>query len=47
VRALDVFRNCYVVRYRLGGVPREGWHDVRVRVTRGRVDVRTRKGWQG
>jgi hypothetical protein len=47
LRALDVFRNSYVVRYRLGGVPRAGWHDVRVTVPRGRVDIRTRKGWQG
>jgi hypothetical protein len=48
LRALDAFRDSYVIRYRLGGVPGAGWHDVSVRVTRpGRYDVRTRKGWRG
>jgi len=48
LKALNDFRSAYVVRYTLTGVPRQGWHDVTVRVTKtGRkYDVRARKGYQ-
>jgi hypothetical protein len=48
LKALDDFRSAYVVRYTLSGVPRAGWHDVSVRVTKDgkKYDVRTRKGYQ-
>ena len=48
LKALNDFRSAYVVRYTLTGVPRQGWHDVSVRVTKSgrKYDVRTRKGYQ-
>jgi len=46
VRMLDAFRSSYVLRYTLQGVPRAGWHELKVRVTKpGRYDVRARKGY--
>lgn len=48
LRALEEFRMSYVVRYQVEGVPRTGWHDVSVRVTKsGHYTVRTRKGYGG
>ena len=49
IKALEDFRTSYVVRYTLTGVPRPGWHDVTVKVTKPgkKYDVRTRKGYQG
>lgn len=49
LKALDDFRSSYVVRYTLTGVPRPGWHDVAVRVTKAgkKYEVRTRRGYQG
>jgi len=44
------FRQSYVLRYTLGGVTRDGWHDVSVRVTKAggnRYSVRARKGYFG
>jgi len=47
LKALDDFRSAYVLRYTLTGVPRQGWHDVSVRVTKSgrKYDVRTRRGY--
>jgi hypothetical protein len=46
--ALDTFRASYVLRYVPEGVPRGGWHDLTVRVTRrGSFDVRARRGYVG
>jgi len=48
VRALGDFRTSYVVRYIATGVPKSGWHDLNVRVTKtGRYDTRARKGYFG
>ena len=44
------FRQSYLLRYTLQGVPRKGWHDISVRVTRAageRYTVRARKGYFG
>ncbi len=44
------FRQSYVLRYTLGGVTRDGWHDVSVRVTKAggnRYSIRARKGYFG
>lgn len=48
IRALDDFRSSYLLRYTLQGVPREGWHELDVRVTKpgGRYKVRARKGYK-
>jgi len=48
LKALLDFRSAYVLRYTLTGVPRPGWHDVSVRVTKSgrKYDVRTRRGYQ-
>ena len=45
IAAFDDFRSSYVVRYALGDVARDGWHDVTVRVTRpnGVYETRTRR----
>jgi hypothetical protein len=46
LRALNEFRASYVLRYVPRGVPREGWHELSVRVTkRGRYEVRARTGY--
>jgi VWFA-related protein len=49
VRALDDFRSSYSLRYTPQGVPRAGWHDLNVRVTKPGVvyQVRARKGYAG
>ena len=45
-RALDWFRSAYVARYRAHGVSADGWHEVRVKVTRqGTYEVRARRGY--
>ena len=46
--AFDDFRQSYVLRYELKGVPRQGWHDVDVKVKKpGRFAVRARRGYFG
>ena len=49
-RALEEFRTSYTVRYTLTGVPRPGWHDIKVKVTnpaaRG-ATIRARRGYFG
>jgi VWFA-related protein len=48
IQAFDDFRTSYVLRYALAGVPRPGWHDLTVRVTRpGQFTIRARKGYFG
>jgi hypothetical protein len=49
IKALDDFRTSYVVNYQLAGVPRPGWHEVMVRVTRPgtKYTVRARNGYVG
>jgi hypothetical protein len=42
VRAFDEFRSSYVVRYVVTGVPREGWHDVAIRVIKAGRTYRVR-----
>lgn len=48
IRAFDDFRASYVLRYTLAGVPRPGWHDVSVTVTKPgkQYEARTRTGYQ-
>jgi VWFA-related protein len=42
------FRQSYVLRYSAQGVAHDGWHEIKVRVTReGRFTVRARKGYVG
>jgi hypothetical protein len=44
------FRQSYVLRYTLGGIGREGWHDISVRITKPggtRYSIRARKGYFG
>jgi VWFA-related protein len=44
----DEFKNRYVIRYEPRGVPREGWHDIAVSVTRAAgYAVTARKGYFG
>lgn len=48
IKAFDGFRNSYILHYAAEGVPKAGWHDVEVRVTRrGRHQVRSRSGYFG
>jgi len=48
VQAFDDFRTSYVLRYTLAGVPRPGWHELEVKVTRpGDFTIRARKGYFG
>ena len=48
VQAFDAFRTSYVLRYTVQGVPRAGWHDITVQVTRpGDYEIRARKGYFG
>ena len=48
IGALTEFRQSYLVRYTVRGVPREGWHKVDVRVRGGGgYRVRTRAGYFG
>ena len=44
--AITEFRTRYLLRYTPMGVPRDGWHEVRVRVTSGGLDVRHRRGYE-
>jgi len=46
LRILDEFRYRYLVSFTPSGVAKGGWHDLRVRVRRSRVDVRARPGYQ-
>jgi VWFA-related protein len=47
-RILDEYRTSYVLQYTPTGVPREGWHELAVRVKRpGRLQVVARKGYWG
>ena len=47
-RALDEFRQGYVLQYAPTGVPIEGWHTITVRVTGGRrYTIRAREGYFG
>ena len=46
-RALDEFRSSYVLHYTPAGVDRTGFHTLEVRVTRGRPEVRARRGYFG
>ena len=48
LRALEEFGTSYVLRYTATGSPRQGWHEIAVRVTRaGHYEVRARKGYFG
>lgn len=49
LKALEDFRSSYLLRYNLSAVPRPGWHDVAVNVTRPGTNyqVRTRNGYVG
>jgi VWFA-related protein len=42
---LDEARRRYLISYTPRGVPAGGWHDLRVRLKRGRADVRARPGY--
>jgi VWFA-related protein len=45
-KVFDDFRQSYILRYNLTGVPREGWHDVKVQVTQPRkLTIRARRGY--
>lgn len=49
-RALDEFRTSYTLRYTLTGVPRPGWHDIKVKVTHAAArgaTIRARRGYFG
>ena len=47
-RILNEYRTSYVLQYTPTGVPREGWHDLTVRVKRpGHLQVVARKGYWG
>lgn len=43
---LEEFRRRYVLRYVPRGVAAGGWHDIRVRLLRGRGEIRARPGYQ-
>lgn len=44
-RALASMRTRYLISFSPSGVPREGWHDLRVGLAHGSGDVRTRAGY--
>jgi len=44
-RALDEMRARYVLSFYPQGVPRAGWHDVRMTLKRGRGDLIARSGY--
>ena len=44
--AFDDFRQSYILRYTLTGVPRPGWHDVKVEVKKPvKLTIRSRRGY--
>jgi VWFA-related protein len=45
LQVLQEFRQRYVISYSPSGVPRNGWHELRVRVKRGGVSVKARPGY--
>jgi VWFA-related protein len=46
LQTLDEFRTSYLLRYTPAGVPRPGWHEVRVTVpSRPRLQIRARQGY--
>jgi len=45
--AVADFRSAYVLNYTPEGVERAGWHDITVRVKKGRYTIRARKGYDG
>jgi hypothetical protein len=50
LREIDDFRASYILRYSPTGVPREGWHDIAVKVIKSggqHYTIRTRKGYVG
>lgn len=43
---LEDYRQRYVLQYEPSGVARDGWHDIKVELTRfGRYDIRARRGY--
>ena len=47
-QAFDDFRQSYVLRYTPTGVPRDGWHEIKVEVPgQPRATIRARKGYFG
>lgn len=46
VRVVDEYRRRYVLTYTPSGVAASGWHDLTVRLQKGRGDVRARRGYQ-
>jgi VWFA-related protein len=47
-RILHEFRSGYILRYEPTGVPRGGWHEVKVEIARpGQFEVRARRGYFG
>ncbi|OFW34029.1 MAG: hypothetical protein A3G76_13305 [Acidobacteria bacterium RIFCSPLOWO2_12_FULL_65_11] len=44
-RALDEMRARYVLTYYPQGVARDGWHELKVRLKRGRADIKARSGY--
>jgi hypothetical protein len=47
VGAIDDVRASYVLSYTPLGVKREGWHDITVKLKKGKADVRARQGYFG
>ena len=46
-KAFDDFRQSYVLRYSPQGVPRAGWHELKVEVTKpGKLTIRARRGYR-
>jgi VWFA-related protein len=46
VRIVTLFKSRYVLSYTPKGVPATGWHPVDVRLTRGKAELRARRGYQ-
>ena len=44
---IDGLRARYTLKYRPIGVPKTGWHDLRVSLVNGKYDVHARKGYFG
>ena len=49
VNAFEAFRTSYVIRYTLTCVPKEGWHQLTIRASKGgtHYTVRARRGYFG